>query len=85
MPYFAGVKLTDASMAAARQWYADNWRACLAAAESGEQRVNDLASYRAWCERAAEQAMDESRAPSFAMLQRAHFIQTGESIPLLPK
>ena len=84
MPIFAGVKLTPESMTAARQWYADNWKALLSDAESGRRRVNDLATYRAWCERAAEQALDVSRIPSFAMLQRAHFIQTGESVALLP-
>jgi hypothetical protein len=84
MPHFAGVQLTPESISAARQWYADHWRALQRDAESGSKRVNDLASYRAWCERAAEQALDTEARPSFAMLQRAHFIQTGDSVGLLP-
>jgi hypothetical protein len=83
MPQFAGDTLTPESIAAARQWYADNFRAMAAEAESGAVQVNDLATYRAWCERCAEQALIDGRY-SFALLQRAHYIQTGKSIALLP-
>ncbi len=83
MPHFAGDVLTSESIAAARQWYADNFRAMLADAESGRVSVNDLASYRAWCERCAEQALTSDRL-SFALLQRAHYIQTGKCVALLP-
>lgn len=83
MPRFNGVTLTPESLAAARQWYADNWRLCLEEAESGRQSVNDLATYRAWCLANMEKALTDTRL-SFAMLQRAYFIQTGESVALLP-
>lgn len=83
MPHFAGVKLTDESVAAARRWYCDNFHAMKEEAESGAVRMNDLATYREWCERCAEQVMTDGRL-SFALLQRAYYEQTGESVALLP-
>ena len=83
MVQFAGDILTAESIAAARQWYADNFRVMQADAESGRVTVNNLANYRAWCERCAEQALTSERL-SFALLQRAHYIQTGKCVALLP-
>ena len=85
MPSFNGTTLTDETMQATRQWFADNSLACVADARSGEHRVNDLESYCAWREQAARDSLAGKGDHSFAFLQRAYFIQTGESVPLFSK
>lgn len=75
MASFAGTQLTPASIAAARQWYHDNAVQCAAEAKNDDQR--------AFWDAAAASALEGERM-SVAMLQRAHFIQTGESVALLP-
>lgn len=93
-PRFAGVELTPDAIAKCRDWFIANARASIAEAVSGRTYVNDLADYIAWREGhiAEWEAMDletgKGDCPggfSFAFLQRAHFIQTGESVPLLPR
>jgi hypothetical protein len=88
---FSGVELTAESIKAAHEWYADNARACIAEVKSGAVRVNDDAAYFAW--RESDAATHDAHANgtasaeyrySFAFLQRAHTIQTGECIALLP-
>lgn len=88
---FAGVELTAESIRAAHLWFAENARACIAEMARGEVRVNDPEGYRAWREENAKLheacANDPEMAKehvSFALLQRAHTIQTGECIALLP-
>jgi hypothetical protein len=84
-PRFAGVDLTPETMQATREWYAENARQCIAEAESGAVRVNDLPSYVAWREQAIADSLAGKGDHTFAFLQRAHFIQTGECVPLLSK
>jgi hypothetical protein len=88
---FAGVELTAESIKAAHAWYADNERVCIAQAERGLFHVNDKMRYFADCN--ARAAMHDAHANgtaseeyrySVAFLQRAHYIQTGECIALLP-
>jgi len=75
---FAGVELTPESVQAARQWYHDNAKAIIA--ESGDRD--------GFWQRAADSALTIGKPGgervSVAFLQKAHFIQTGESIALLP-
>lgn len=72
------------------QWYADNQRACAKAAQNGEFFVNDLEDYVSDCNARAQvyEAQIES-GPfgrlSLAFLQRAYYIQSGESVPMLAK
>lgn len=88
---FNDVELTAESVASAHRWFADNARACIAEMERGEVMVTDPAAYRAWREESAKLhdacAADPELSKehiSFALLQRAHTIQTGECIALLP-
>lgn len=86
---FAGVELTPETIRAANQWFIDNARLCIAEAVSGRTRVNDLADYTAWREgHIAEWEAHIAAGTcsvSFAFLQRAHFIQTGGSVPILTR
>lgn len=84
MARFNGVELTAESMQATRQWFADNSQACIEAALSGEDRVNDLDGYVAWRRQAIADSLAGKGDHTVAFLQRAYFIQTGESVALLP-
>lgn len=87
--YGRPVTLTDATIRETFRWYADIERKCSAAAQAGEFRVNDLPRYVADCEASAKKydAQAESGAEerlSLAFIQQAYFIQSGESVPILP-
>lgn len=84
MAKFAGVEITAEANQAARQWYADNALACIANVESGAVRVNDPETYRAWRMQSHDDALAGKHDHTLAHIQRAHYIQTGESIALLP-
>lgn len=86
------VVLTVETIRATRQWYADNAAACIAEAreyvETGGKsgtRVNNLESYVAWREQAAADSLAGKGDHTVAFIQRAYYIQTGESVPLLAK
>jgi len=78
------MNITPEAMLAARQWFADNAQACIAEAERGEVRVNDLAGYIASRRQDAADALAGKHDHTFAFRQRAQYIQTGECVPLLP-
>lgn len=88
---FNGVELTKESITAAHRGYAENARACIAKVESGEVTVNDREQYIEWREALAAEhdayangtATAEFRY-SLAFLQYAYYLQTGESVALLP-
>ena len=80
---FAGVKITQDTIIATRQWFADNAQACIESARDGTNTVNDLASYIEWQKEAAADSLAGNYDCTFTFMQRAHYIQTGESIPLL--
>lgn len=82
---FSGVELTDESIQKAREWFRDNALACIEEVRSGEVKVNDPEEYFAWCNERAKNAMEGKSDHTFAFMQRAHFIQTGECVALLPK
>ena len=83
MARFNGVELTPEAIEEARAWFIQNARECVADAESGRQRVNDLESYRAWRLQHIADLEAGRGLYSVAFLQRAYFLQTGESVPLL--
>lgn len=76
--------LTQETIQATRQWVADNERACIAEAQSGAVRVNDLPAYVAWCEERAAAALRGDYDHSLTFRQRATYIQTGDCPALLP-
>jgi len=83
MSKFNGVELTQETILECRQWFADNCQACINDAISGEQKVNDITSYIVWQTESKQNALIGKWDYTFAFLQRAHFMQTGECVALL--
>lgn len=83
-PMFNGVHLTEATIQKTRKWFADNCMACIEEVKSGKQHVNDPEEYFAYEEQSAKEYMNGDNDHIIAFLQRAYFIQTGESVALLP-
>ena len=79
------MKLSPETIHATRQWFADNALACIAEVESGDVRVNNRERYFAQCRQRHADALAGKGDHTFAFRQRAHYIQTGECVPLLPK
>lgn len=84
------VTLTAETIAATRQWFIENARACIAEAreyvETGGKsgtRVNDLDRYVAWREECIAYFEAGKGDRGLAFVQRAVALQTGECIPLL--
>ncbi len=84
MAKFNGVTLTTETIQATRQWFADNDQACIDEVVSGQVRVNDLPSLIEWKEQSIADGLAGKWDHTFAFLQRAYYIQTGESVALLP-
>ncbi len=78
------VVLTAETIDATWKWFADHERECARAALAKEFHVNDLTKYVERCNLNAEVYDNNEGRMSVAFLQRAYFIQTGESVPLLP-
>jgi hypothetical protein len=76
--------ITQETIRATRQWFADNAHACISEARSGAVRVNDLPAYAAWCDERAAAALRGEYDHSLTFLQRATYIQTGDCPALLP-
>jgi len=81
---FAGTKITQESILKAREWFADNYDACIEEAASGAVFVNDLPSYIIWREKQKAEVLAGKHDHTFTFMQKAHYIQTGESVALLP-
>lgn len=81
---FAGTEITQESILKAREWFADNYDGCIAEAVNGEVFVNDLPSYIVWREKQKAEVLAGKHDHTFTFMQRAYYIQTGESVALLP-
>ena len=81
---FNGVELTQETILATRQWFADNAMACIAEVESGAVKVNDPEKYFAWRKESAANSLAGKNDHTFTFMQRAHYLQTGECVALLP-
>lgn len=87
MPKFNGTELTPETIQAARQWFADNADACVREAEDGTFPLAShypLDLYRMQQAAARRAALAGEYDHTVAFKQRAYFIQTGESVALLP-
>jgi hypothetical protein len=82
-PRFANVELTPETIQRTREHFRDIHLACIRDAEDGTTRVNDLPGYVSWQQAAIADVMNTERF-SVTFLQRAHWLQTGECIALLP-
>lgn len=78
------VVLTPETIQATRQWFADIALRCIAEAESGAVRVNDLDAYRVWQMEMHADALAGRSDHTLTFRQRATFVQTGVCVPILP-
>ncbi|WP_124115428.1 hypothetical protein [Paenibacillus xylanexedens] len=81
---FNGLELTEESIQKTRQLFADISLACIEEVECGKVRVNDPESYFAWRKEEAKEVMEGKADHTLTFLQRAYYVQTGESVALLP-
>jgi hypothetical protein len=84
MAQFNKVELTEESIQKTRKWFADNAIACIEEVKNGDVKVNDRESYFAWRNEQAKEYIEGHSDHTLTFLQRAYFIQTGESVALLP-
>lgn len=80
----SAARLTPESIQAARNWFAANALACIAEVKEGRVVVNDPERYFADCRARHDAVLRGESDHTFALLQRAHYLQTGEMRPLLP-
>lgn len=80
---FNGELLTEETIQKTRQWFSNNAIACIEEAKSGKVYVNDLDYYTKLNEKKAKEYLEGNHQITFTFLQRAYFIQTGESVPML--
>lgn len=83
MFYFNGVELTKETIQKTRKWFSDNAIACIEEVKSGKSWVNDEESYFEQENKNAKEFLEGKYDHTLTFLQRAYFIQTGESVPLL--
>lgn len=80
---FNGVQLTDETIQKTRKICHDDALASIVEAESGKTYVNDFEYFSKWKKIDAKKYMAGEYDNVVAFLQRAYYIQTGESVPLL--
>ena len=81
---FNGTEITAETVAAARQWYAEHFDTLAAEAPTFLASHYPLEQYRADMTDKKRAALAGEYDRSLAFMQRAYFIQTGESVALLP-
>jgi hypothetical protein len=82
---YAGVVITPETVVLTRKHFADNQRECTRAAQSGEMYVNDLDRYVKRTEETISHIESGGWDHTLTFIQRAHWLQTGIDIPLLPR
>lgn len=84
---FNGVVITEESIDACRQWFFDNQQACIDGALNGKlglaSHVN-VTEYIEACQRKQDSIEVGEQDHTFTFMQRAYYIQMGESVALLP-
>jgi hypothetical protein len=88
MPTFNNVELTPATMQATRQHFADNKQGQIDEILRGDVNLpshNQQELHFARLRAMAKEDLAGTHDHTFTFLQRAYWIQTGESVALLPK
>lgn len=80
---FNGVELSEETIQKTQKWFADNAIACIEEVKSGKVFVNDPESYFKWRNEEAKEYIEGNFDITLTFLQRAYYIQTGESVALL--
>jgi hypothetical protein len=78
-----GIEITDETIRKTREHFAKLSQAAIRAAESGEDRVNDLPAYVSWHSKMAADSLAGKGDHTLTFMQRALWIQTGECPPML--
>jgi hypothetical protein len=81
---FNGVELTEESIQKTRKLFAEISLDCITEVQCGKVIVNDPESYFTWREEEAKEALEGKSDNTLTFLQRAYYVQTGESVALLP-
>lgn len=84
---FNGIEITEESISACRQWFADNLQAQIDEVSAGVVKLPAhvvFDEYQANKMQNKEAAMSGEYDHTFTFMQRAYYIQTGESVALLP-
>ena len=84
---FAGVEITQESTIAARQWCADNCHACIDEVLNGDVILPSHTApldYFAWQKSQSMKSLAGEYDHTLGFMQKAHYLQTGESVALLP-
>lgn len=77
------VLITNDTIRKTCAWYAKNQQGCIDEAQSGKVKVNDLQSYIIECEQLKQQYLNGEFEAGLWFWQRAYFIQSGHSVPML--
>ena len=77
--------MIDSATLTARQHFADNCKACIDYVKRGRLQVNDREAFIVEQERLAKEHLMGKYDHTFTSRQYAHYLRTGESVPLLPK
>lgn len=83
--HFNGTKILPETITKTRQFFIDNCEKCKQNAINGIDRVNDLEKYILWKDAMISEYENGINDHTFTFLQRAYYIQTGETIAFLPK
>lgn len=78
---FNGVELTKETILKTQNWFANNAMACIEEVKTG--KVNDPESYFKWRNEQAKEYIEGNFDITLTFLQRAHYIQTGQSVALM--
>lgn len=78
-----GIEITEATIAATREHFAQIHRDCITGAEAGKYHVNDMDAYREWQTRMIVDGLAGEHDHTLTFIQRALWLQTGESVPLM--
>lgn len=76
--------ITPETVTATRQWYAENYQACIDDAISGRVSVSDLPLYIEQMARRKAEALSGQYDHTLNFRQKAVYIQTGECHAILP-
>jgi hypothetical protein len=76
-------RITPKTVQATREWFAQNGRDCIEGATAGKWHVNDLSRYVEWQNRRIAASLAGEYDHTLTFVQRALYIQTGVSVPLL--
>lgn len=77
------IELTADTIQRTREHFAAICRDCVQEAEEGKVHVTDLAHYVRWQRDSEAEFLAGRWDHTFTFLQRAHWLQTGECVPLL--